>query len=553
MRLVAVLFLVAQLSAINMFAQQSVVKVGEKTYYAYLLATSDLDVEIRVLNNQNRHIVKSTDDLIKIGLDAGDNLIKITPLDGVDDGYTVIKTADKPGNIAFRADIAAKRAERLVAAQVEEQISLRMVEEERQGVFDYSLENIKQRTVWGKVPGKSVEYALLTKGSPEKKVYANIEIVFENAEKVESNKYYNEIIEGLLDDEFFEEGYNGRLKNSGVIIYASFSQTLNITIECPRDYFEKVLVIVSEKIRNPLYSESEFLNKKTSLSNSYKRRDGHSSNTRSSILEVLRKSFSPGQTENNIPIDKEINLINELNISGLESARKELIEKSHVRVSAVGDFNLKLVKETIHKEFYASGNPQPYKKTTSVEDKCADLIDDVTVYLPGTNKIGRALILPTGIKKGDNDYEIMKIFVNIMLDRSIKTLGMINLGDCLSQCEILLPVTIEDCYIEIGFYDCIDYMCAKKLCEICQSILLNINDRPISNDELEKYKRENSIEIEDDQNVQFYLERSFEESNFFEKLESLHLKDVTAYQINLVAKKYIKLHKIVTIQSGNIK
>jgi hypothetical protein len=85
--------------------------IAEKNYYAYLLVTSDLDVKVTVLNNQNSFFVKTTDELVKIGLDAGDNIIKITPLDGGTDAFTITKTADKPGNIAYRIEVGLKRSQ----------------------------------------------------------------------------------------------------------------------------------------------------------------------------------------------------------------------------------------------------------------------------------------------------------------------------------------------------------------------------------------------------------------------------------------------------------
>ena len=140
-----------------------------------------------------------------------------------------------------------------------------------------------------------------------------------------------------------------------------------------------------------------------------------------------------------------------------------------------------------------------------------------------------------------------------MFDRTLKTLRMINLGDCPSQCETLLPVTMNDCYIAIGFYDCVNNGCAERLCDLCQAILLTINEMPITNDELEKYKTNHSVEPKDDQAVQYYLEESFDEEKIFSRLASPQILNATIYQVNEIAKKYIKQHKIVTIRAGDIK
>jgi hypothetical protein len=290
-----------------------------------------------------------------------------------------------------------------------------------------------------------------------------------------------------------------------------------------------------------------------SLYESVKKRSEQPPTTQSSISDFLKNSVLQGNVNNKSPDDADINLVNELTFSGLKSAQKELIGKSHLRVSAVGDFNLKLVKEIINREFSEWDNPQSYKIPSPVEYKCVNLIDDATFFLPGTSKIGKALILPTGIKKGDDDFEILNIVIGIMLERTLKTLRMINLGDCPSQCGILLPVTLEDCYIQIGFYECLNNGCAERLCDLCQAILLTINEIPITDDDLEKYKKDRSIEIKDDQTVQFYLEESFDEEKIFSRLASPQIFNITTYQVNEIAKKYIKKHKIVTIQAGDIK
>jgi len=101
--------------SIVVFGQKATVtaKPVEKPAFAYLLATTDLDVKITVLNTGITYTVLTTDEMVKIGLDAGDNLLKITPMDGSQDGFTITKTADKPANIAYKVDIVAKRAETL--------------------------------------------------------------------------------------------------------------------------------------------------------------------------------------------------------------------------------------------------------------------------------------------------------------------------------------------------------------------------------------------------------------------------------------------------------
>jgi formylglycine-generating enzyme required for sulfatase activity len=82
--------------------------VKEPEAYAYLLVNSDLDVNITV-NYGKTYRVSSTDDGKRVPLEAGDNLIKITPLDGGSDGYTETITMDKKGNRVYSVKLKAAR------------------------------------------------------------------------------------------------------------------------------------------------------------------------------------------------------------------------------------------------------------------------------------------------------------------------------------------------------------------------------------------------------------------------------------------------------------
>ena len=105
-----------------------------KTYYAYLLVSTDLDVHINV-NGERSYTVKQLDDVTKIGLDAGDNILSITPLDGGLDGYKTTMNADKPGNKVFPIDLQAKREaakmQKVEAAKMQKVESDRRAEENR--------------------------------------------------------------------------------------------------------------------------------------------------------------------------------------------------------------------------------------------------------------------------------------------------------------------------------------------------------------------------------------------------------------------------------------
>lgn len=55
-------------------------KPTEKPEFAYLLATSDLDINSTALNNQNSYTVLATNELVKLGLVLGIISSKLCPL-----------------------------------------------------------------------------------------------------------------------------------------------------------------------------------------------------------------------------------------------------------------------------------------------------------------------------------------------------------------------------------------------------------------------------------------------------------------------------------------
>jgi formylglycine-generating enzyme required for sulfatase activity len=109
-----------------------------KTDYAYLLVTTDLEVEISV-NFGTPYPVSPKEEGRRIPLEQGDNVIKVKPLDGGSDGYTETITLTQKANKAFAITLAAKR----LAAQ---QAEVERRENERRAV-ETQKEEARQATI----------------------------------------------------------------------------------------------------------------------------------------------------------------------------------------------------------------------------------------------------------------------------------------------------------------------------------------------------------------------------------------------------------------------
>lgn len=242
-------------------------KSAETPAYAYLLTTSDLDVKVTVLNTEKTYIVHKTDDLVKIALDAGDNIIKIDPLDGGNDGYTITETADKPGNTAFKIDLAAVR--NMMATQQKQEETLKKFEEERLGRFPYfNLDYVETRVIWGEASDKSIEYALLPKGTMDYKVRAELIIRFGNEASLKGmgmkKHFFDEMLGWIIgDDRTF------RSLRSRIHVYSSYNSDEDyqtsistIKIESTRENIIPTLTRLAEVLRKLEFNYETFTRQK---------------------------------------------------------------------------------------------------------------------------------------------------------------------------------------------------------------------------------------------------------------------------------------------------
>lgn len=537
-------------------------KPAEKPAFAYLLATSDLDVNITVLNNQNSYTVRTTDELVKIGLDAGDNIIKVTPLDGGKDGYTVTKTADKPGNIAFRADISARRLDLQMAAQLEEKSRLKMLEKERQGIFDYSFENIDKRTIWGEAPDKSIEYGLLPKGTPANLVEAQLYFRFGNEQSLKGKRLTNMLLADLMNRLNNEEtGKKLDLLKSRIYfldtwsMFGTFDYPLLVGIKSDRENIEQVIKIVSDLLKKPDFKEKDFLSIKEYMLDNLLRRQKDTIPIPRFILSDLRDKMTNLYPEDHpryewgINPDQKIKRLNNLTFEDIKSFYADFIGTSNASISVVGDFELNSVRETILKSLSGLKSLQNYSPVP--EAACSDLVKDTTVFIHSIKErmSGKCIYWPVGIHKGDIDFNEFNYSIKILENR------FKNLLNESSFYNFSYTFGLESCYFYADVFDC-DSKTADGVLTIFKNEIFNLENNPVTIEELESFKTEylEITTVKDDGRLNLgIIGRALADGRSYAKqiAEKAQLSTLTAKQVNAILEKYIKKYYFGTILLKN--
>ena len=538
-------------------------KPAEKPAFAYLLATSDLDVNIKVLNNQNSYTVRTTDELVKIGLDAGDNIIKVTPLDGGKDGYTVTKTADKPGNIAFRADVAARRLEQQMASRLEEESRLKTLEKERQGIFDYSFENIDKRTIWGEAPDKSIEYALLPKGAPNNKIFAELEIFHGDKQILKGEKFAYDFISDLFNTPLYDDEMKNKLNLlKSKIFFIDFGNgfgdngnMFSVKIESNRENIEKVLALVSNMLRHPLFSEEIFQKKKEDKLR-YEIDQKQHPNCRSMVSYVfdqMYNSHSKDIPNYEISASEDINTLSELNLDDVKNVYKDFMGMTNARITLVGDFDLDSLRETILKEFSGWESPRQIKKLAKPKATCVEITDDKTIFIPDESKVAKEIYFPVGIDDSDADFDGLSCAVDIVRQRIINSLKNRTFS-CGGR--FMHNIYLSSCYIHAEVSDC-NLDCANNVLTIFKNEFNNLESFPITAEELEFRKNEilEWYQISDDKKLEGWLSTSFDKGKSLKhrSLDKSKLLTLSINKINSIVDKYINPYNFGTIQAGNVK
>jgi formylglycine-generating enzyme required for sulfatase activity len=112
----------------------------EKKPIGYLLINTDIDIRITV-NFDQQYVIRVAESGRRIQLDLGENIIKVVPLDGGEDGYTETINLENPTNLIFNVEIGKKRA---IELQKIEEVKRQKEKEKKEEEERIRLEKLEQ-------------------------------------------------------------------------------------------------------------------------------------------------------------------------------------------------------------------------------------------------------------------------------------------------------------------------------------------------------------------------------------------------------------------------
>lgn len=534
-------------------------KPAEKPAYAYLLATTDLDVKVTVLNTQNSYTVRTTDELVKIGLDAGDNIIKITPLDGGNDGYTVTKTADKPGNSAFQIELMAARS--MVDAQQKKEEILKKFEEERLGKFSYyDLDYVETRVTWGEAADKSIEYALLPKGATDYEVEAELVIRFGSEEslrgKAMTKHIMDEYLGKILGDDYevlgklhvfpsvnsyYSDVWGSNEYQTSVLI---------INIKSTRENIIPALSRISELLRKPEFTQENFNSIKETFNHILKQNEKYDGkNLREQLWFGMNGLLDPIPKNHpnyikRMSLEEQAQEANKVSLWDIEQFYEDFFGMTDASIAVVGDFDLIGVKNVITKQF----SNWPSKKTyiPLVEPSSVELTtSDITINVPGTTGVKNAFFLPINIP--GEEENVSRTVISLIGEIAGKRNGNIYSNNYGWKNGGILVELKEDCK------KC-DSIGMEGMLNRIKTEFNNLKLNPVTQDEVTNLKDHVWWWGSDNGLKELLLESLNDDLTLKETaMRRLQPIGVSEYQVNDAIKKYLNTDKLVAIKVGNIK
>jgi predicted Zn-dependent peptidase len=477
----------------------------------------------------------TTDELVKIGLDAGDNIIKVTPLDGGKDGYTITKTADKPGNVVFSVDLAATR--KMLETQKQQEEILKKIEEERKGNVPFNnYDDLESRTVWGEAADKSIEYALLSKGSKDYKVESILTIRFGSEESLQG-KFSTELLLGWQLQKNIENDSVMESLGADVLVisnkYDNDVSETDIHITATRQTISPVLSRIAKILRSPNFSSEIF--------DPFKERKYKSAINWSypklayidSIENYLRYIPKGYPNYDRRVYEKEFAQdIKNVYLWDIERFYKEFFGMTDASIVVVGDFELNGVKNIVLKEFSNWPSLKTYIPLAEPSCFCNFQLPEINLKAPNITKTLFWVCWPTFIygydpyqhyTKPDSKYNRS---LNGMIDYVIEDRSKIIKSEFFDGCGPLYKIK-DNCL------QC-DSIGIEKTIDIIKSEIINLKLKPITQIEIDKHKWDFIFYNSQDYHLCKVLEYSLQDGKTFKKMAEYKNKilNMSAEEVN---------------------
>lgn len=427
--------------------------------------------------------------------------------------------------------------------------------------FDPSPANIESRTKRGQETG-GIEYALLPKLTRGNTVRANITLRLGDETSLQNKSTISQFTASMLN-KGTKSMNRQQLKDTLDKLKAQVNvggggNSVNVSIESTKDNLPKVLAIVTDILKNPVFDANEFDKlKQENLAGI----EAQKSDPQALAFTAFRRTMNPFP-KNDIryvpTIDEELEDVKALKLDDLKQFYSSFYGASAATASVVGDFDEVAIRKIIADNFGSWKSPIPFKRIQAVFQEIAPVANAIktpdkanALFLAGQN-------LP--LQETDADYPALVMgnymlgggFLSSRLAVRIRQKEGISYG--VGSNISGSPMDKSGSFMTYAIYAPEN---AEKLEKAFYEEITKVVTEGFTADELKAAKsgwlqsrsvsRSQDNELSSRLNNYLYLDRTLQfDADFEKKIEALTVEDV-----NNSMKKFIDPKKISIVKAGD--
>ena len=491
-----------------------------------------------------------------------DALEKIT----VDDVKRVAKYYFKPSNRTIGVFIPEENPDRV---KVPESPDVEALVKNYKGraivaqgeAFDPSPANIESRTKRGQEPN-GLEYALLPKSTRGNSVRANITIRIGDEQSLQNKATISEYTASMLN-KGTKNLNRQQLKDTldklkSQVNVGGGGNNISVNIESTKDNLPKVLAIVNDILKNPVFDEKEF---ETMKQERMAQVESQKSDPQALAFTSFNRMMNPYPKSDvrYVPtIEEDIENNKTVKLEDIKKFYSDFYGASAATISVVGDFVEAAVRKSISTNFGTWKSPMPFKRIKAVFQEISPSINAIktpdkanALFLAGQN---------LQLQETDADYPALLLgnymlgggFLSSRLAVRIRQKEGISYG--VGSSVAGSPFDKSGNFMTYAIYAPEN---AQKLEKAFYEEIEKVVNEGFTADELKAAKsgwlqsrsvsRSQDNELSSKLNNYLYYDRTLAfDAEFDKKVEAL-----TAEQVNATMKKFIDPKKISIVKAGD--
>ena len=208
--------------------------------------------------------------------------------------------------------------------------------------FDPSPANINSRTILSTIGG-GTKYALIKKTTRGNTVYFNLTLRIGNEAVMQNKGTVARLTANMLrrgtktksyqqiNDEFDRLKSNVNISGSG--------QTVNVTVQTIKENFISVLTLLTEVLRAPVFSATEFEKLKTEELANIEQQKSEPTSIADNLFERALAPYPKDDFRYKMTFDEQVDAIKNLKIEDIKTFYERYYTSTHATVAIVGDFD----------------------------------------------------------------------------------------------------------------------------------------------------------------------------------------------------------------------